>query len=166
MPQSDNTWSIKLKNFGNGFAPLAFYDSLTEVGNGGHASVMQNVDVLDNRLTQGPGLADLTNGTQAGNVTELINFILDKATANNIGWALGATKLFKLSSTAVVSGAAVSGCVDGESLTTLKGNYHDKQDCECDPQASNWQPSRRASKQGKGCRGQGSIPSALQNADR
>src|SRR3990167_10896141 len=121
---ADNNWTIELKNFGKGFAPLAFSDSLTEVGAGGHASVMQNVNILDDKLTQGLGLADLTNGTQAGNVTELITFIMDKATANDVSWALGATKLFKLSSTAVTSGTGISGCTDGESLIALKGNLY------------------------------------------
>ena len=120
----DNTFSITLKNFSAGYAPLAFSDSLTESGGQGHASVMQNVSVLDGKLTQGPGLSSLTNGTQAGNVTELINFILDRATSDNVGWAIGATKLFKLSSTAVTSGTTISGCTDGESLVSLKGSLY------------------------------------------
>src|SRR3990167_5685297 len=121
---AEKTPYIVLKDFSAGYAPLAFTDSLTEIGGGGHASVMTNVDILDGKLTQGAGLANLTNGTQAGNVTELITFILDKATADDVGWALGATKLFKISSTAVTSGNGVSGMTDGESLVALKGNLY------------------------------------------
>lgn len=123
MPK-DNQFTIRLKNFSAGYAPLAFSDSLVESGGEGHASVMQNVSVSDGKLTQGPGLSNLTNGTQSGNVTELINFILDRATSDNVGWAIGVTKLFKLSSTAVTSGTAISGCTDGESLVALKGNLY------------------------------------------
>ena len=43
-------------------------------------------------LTQGPGLSNLTSGTQAGNVTELISFILDKATSADVGWAILASE--------------------------------------------------------------------------
>lgn len=124
MATKDNTFSITLKNFSAGYAPLAFSDSLTETGGGGHASVMQNVSIADGKLTQGPGLANLTNGTQAGNVTELINFILDRATSADVGWAIGATKLFKLSATAVTSGTTITGCTDGESLVALKGSLY------------------------------------------
>src|SRR3990167_7878884 len=85
---------------------------------------MQNVDVLNGKLTQGPALSDLTNGTQAGNVTELISFILDKATSADVGWAIGSSKLFKISSTAVAAGTAITGCTDGESLVALKGNLY------------------------------------------
>lgn len=122
MPK--NNWSIQLDKFNAGFAPLAFTDSLTEEGGGGHASSMKNVDVLTGKLTQGPGLADLTNGTQAGNVTEQIQFIMDRATADDVSWAFGSTKLFKISSTTVENGTAVSGCTEGESLLALKGNLY------------------------------------------
>src|SRR3990167_6197685 len=122
MAERDNTWTITLSGFSAGYAPLAFSNSLTERGGGGHASTMQNADILDDFLTQGPGLATLTNGDQSGNVTELINFIMDKATADDVSWALGTTKLFKISSTAVTSGSSVSGCARSESLLALKGN--------------------------------------------
>ena len=127
----DNTWSITLgvtkenpAGFAAGFSPLSFDDSLTEVGGGGHASTMQNVNVLNGKITQGSGLSNLTNGTQAGNVTELIHFILDKATASDVSWAFGATKLFKISSTSVASGSSITGCTDGQSLLPLKGNLY------------------------------------------
>lgn len=124
MPQNDNTWSITLKDFSAGYSPLAFIDDLTEKGSGGHASVMQNVNVLDGKLTQGPGLANLTNGTQAGVVNELIQFIMDKAVANNVSYAIGTSKIFQLSSTSVSLLRTISGCVEGESLTLMKGDVY------------------------------------------
>lgn len=119
MAQQDNNWSITLKNFENGFSPLAFSDSLTEHGSSGHASSMQNVDVLSSKLTQGPGLSNLT-----GTVDELITFIMDRATADDVSYALGSSKLFKISATAVTSSSSVSGMTDGESLALLKGNLY------------------------------------------
>ena len=121
----DGTWSIVLDKFYQGLAPLSFSNSLTEFGGSGHASSMQNVDVINgDYLTQGSALSNLTDGTQAGNVTELIQFILDKATANDVGWAFGSTKLFKISSTTVTSGTAVSGCTEGESLAVVGSNLY------------------------------------------
>ena len=122
---ADNTFTLTLEKFHAGYSPLAFNNSLTEFGSSGHASVMQNIDVVNGEyLTQGPGLANLTNGTQAGAVTEQIQFIMDKATADDVSWAFGDTKLFKLSSTAVVSGDSISGCEEGESLQVLKGSLY------------------------------------------
>ncbi len=128
MASKDENWTITLDNFSNAYAPLAFADSLTELGNGGHASVMQNVDVLDGDLTQGPGLSTLTDGTQAGAVTELIQFIMDKAVAADVTYAIGTSKLFKLSSTAVTNTGiwphAITSCTEGESIQVLKGNLY------------------------------------------
>lgn len=119
MQTKDNTWSITLDNFSNGFAPLAFIDSLTELGNGGHASVMQNVDVLDSGLTQGPGLTSLS-----GSVTELIQFIMDKAVTSNLTYAIGTASLFSVSATAVSNIHTITSCTEGESIQLLKGNLY------------------------------------------
>jgi len=122
---ADGTWVLDFKSFEVGFSPMAAVDSLTERGNAGSASVMTDVDILDGLLVQGPGLAALTNGTEAGVMSELINYILDVPTADNVTYALGATKLFKLSASTVNSGGspswpqAISGCTDGESLARL-----------------------------------------------
>lgn len=127
MPK-DNTWKIELKNFQAGLSPLAFTSVLTEIGGEGHASYMKNVDCLDGRLTQGLGLTDLTNGTQAGAVDQLISFIMDRAVSSDISYAIGTTKLFQISSTAVTSAGvfphAVTGMADGKSITHLQGNLY------------------------------------------
>lgn len=127
----DNTFKITIKNFNEGFSPLAAFNSLTEHGNSGQASAMVNVDVLaPDYITQGPGLADLTNGNQAGVVSELINFILDKAVSADATYGIGNTKLFKISSTTVASGGTpswprtITGMASGQSITDFKGNLY------------------------------------------
>jgi len=119
VANNDNNWSITLKNFSNGFSPLAFTDSLTELGNGGSASAMTNVDVLDSRLQQGSGLSNL-----AGTLNEEISFIMDKAVATNVSYAIGTSKLFTLTATTVASLHDISSCTEGESLSLLKGNLY------------------------------------------
>jgi len=111
MPKDnpDNKFFITFKNFYQGFSPTAHLNSLTELGNEGHASVMTNVDILTPALlTQGPALSNLTNGSQAGVVDQLIHFIMDIPIASAIAYALGTTKLFRLSSTTVKSGGTPS----------------------------------------------------------
>ena len=121
----ENPFTITLDKFFSGFAPLAFQNPLTELGGGGHASVMQNADVIGGSyVTQGPGLADLTGGTQAGVTTELIQFIMDKAVANNVSYCIGTTKLFQLSSTAITNLHTVTNCTEGESIQVLQGNLY------------------------------------------
>jgi hypothetical protein len=123
-----NAWSLSLGKFYVGFAHLAFANSLTEDGSPGSASAMTNMDCITDLLTQGPGLANLTNGTQAGAVTELINHILDQAVANDVAYGIGTTKLFQISSTAVTNAGnwphTISGCTRGESVELLKGNLY------------------------------------------
>ena len=108
-PQEDNNFIIEFSQFYQGFAPAAHLNSLTELGNKGHASVMQNADVLTpDYVTQGPALADLTNGNQSGVVDQLIMFIMDKPVASAIAYALGTGKMFRISSTTVKSGGTPS----------------------------------------------------------
>jgi hypothetical protein len=124
----DNNWTIKISDFNAGLAPLSYIDNLTERGSGGHAAVMTNCNILDGKLTQGPELATLTNGTEAGVVTELINFIMDKAVSNDTTYGIGNTKLFEISSTAVASGGTfpktVTNMTEGSSVIDLKGNLY------------------------------------------
>jgi len=130
MVSKNNTFSVTLSKFYLGQAPLVHLDSLSEMGESGQYTVGTNVDVVSvpGVLTQGPGLANLTAGTQAGAVTELINHILDVAVASDVTYGIGATKLFKISSTAVASDAtwphAITLCLDGESVVSLRGNLY------------------------------------------
>lgn len=124
----DNSWVVELKDFQVGYAPLAQVDSLTEKGNAGSASAMTNVDILDGLLTQGPGLSALTNATQAGALTERLNYILDVPPSNDLTYAIGATKLYSLSSTALTNDGTfphtITGATDGESVVSLAGSQY------------------------------------------
>lgn len=127
MKKNDNTFRSVFENFEVGAAPLAHLDSLTEKGQAGHYSVATNVDVISKPglLTQGPGLATLTNGTQAGAVTELINFILDRPVANDVTYAVSTTKLHQLSSTTVTNAGsfphAITSATSGSSCIEFQG---------------------------------------------
>lgn len=125
---ANNDWIIRINRFEAGYSPLAFTDNLTEFGSSGMASVMSNVDVLNGKITQGPALADLTAGTQAGAVTELITYIMDRAVADNVTYAIGTSKLFQLSATAVTNAGiwphAITNCTDGESIVVMGGNLY------------------------------------------
>ncbi len=131
MANADDQFRIVLENFNEGNAPLAHLDPETFIGNRGQASVMK-ADVISKPgfLTQSPALADLTNGTQAGVVDQLLRFILDKPTAADTTFAIGTTKLFKLSNTTVTSGGspswpqAITNMVEGESVIRLKANLY------------------------------------------
>lgn len=131
MSDNDNSFSIKLEGFNEGLSPLAHIDSKTFVGSKGQASEMKaDIISLPGFLTQSPALANLTNGTQAGVVDQLIRHILDKPTAADVTYGIGTTKLFKLSSTAVISGGspswpqAVTNMTEGESVIRLKANVY------------------------------------------
>ena len=127
----DYDFKITLEEFSDGQAPLAHLDSRTFTGSKGQASEMR-ADVISNPnfIQQSPALANLTNGTQAGVVDQLIRFVLDKPTASDTTFGIGTTKLFKLSSTAVTSGGTpswpqtVTGMTEGESVIRLKANLY------------------------------------------
>lgn len=126
---SDLDFVINFESFNEGQSPLAHIDTKTYIGNKGQASEMK-ADIISNPgfLQQSPALANLTNGTQAGVVDQLIRFILDRPTASDTTYAVGTTKLFKLSSTAVASGGspswpqAITSMAEGESVIRLKEN--------------------------------------------
>lgn len=125
----DTDFSIEFSGFNEGNAPVAHLDDHTFIGSKGQASDMQaDIISLPGFLQQSPALVNLTNGTQAGVVSELIRFILDQPTASDTTYAVGATKLFKLSSTAVASGGSpswpqtITNMTEGESVVRLKEN--------------------------------------------
>lgn len=127
MPDVDFT--IEIKNFNEGYSPLAHSDEFTFVGSSGQASVM-TADIISRPglLTQSPGLADLTNGNEGGVVDQLIRHILDKPVSATTTYAVGTTKLFKLSSTAIASGGSpswpqtITDMTSGECVVRLKEN--------------------------------------------
>lgn len=127
----DNTFTIILDKFYQGIAPLTHLSSLTSIGNAGQASVMSNVDIISNPelLTQGSGLATLTNGTEAGAVTELVNHILDIPVTSDVTYGIAATKLHKISPTAVTNSGgvfphAITGATSGSSVIEFQGKLY------------------------------------------
>src|SRR5258708_3038544 len=125
----DSEFTIVIKDFHVGFAPVAHLNSLTEIGQAGHAAAMANVDVLTpGLLTQGPALSNLTNGTQAGAVGELMAFIMDKAVATDVTYGIAASKLHQISSTTITNSGSwphsITNATDGESCIDLKGNLY------------------------------------------
>lgn len=114
-----------------GFAP-AWYNQGTypSYGNKNHAGAMTNVDMTSpGFIAQGPGLSNLTNGTQAGAVTTLIKGATDMAVSSAVAFGIGGNMLYKFSSTTVIDDAtwpvtidkaAVTG-EDGEDVAYYKG---------------------------------------------
>ena len=126
---AEQQFQIKLKDFYEGLSPHAGPNPLTSKGSKGQASVMQNMNViLADSMFPGKGLTNLSNGTQAGVVTELINHILDKAVAADTTYGIGPTKLFQISSTAVASSGTwphtITNATDGESVVDFNGNIY------------------------------------------
>jgi hypothetical protein len=128
---ADYNFGITLEGFNDGLGPLAHIDSDTYLGSPGQASGMKaDIISMPGFIRQSPDLANLTNGTQAGEVDELIRFILDRPTASDTTYAIGETKLFKLSSSTVSSGGSpswpqtVADMTDGESVIRLKANLY------------------------------------------
>lgn len=127
-----NAFTLKFSNFNEGFSPGAAFNSLTEEGNAGQASAMSNVELLSpDYITQGPGLANLTNGTQAAAVTELITFIIDQAISAGTTYGIGATKLFQITTSAVTNSGiwphtitGSTGDTAGPSIIEFKGNIY------------------------------------------
>lgn len=127
---SATEWIINIDNFLGGFAPAWYKETYPAYGNKNQAGAMTNIDLTNpGFMTQGPGLADLTNGTQAGVVTTLIKGATDLAVSSGVAFAIGGAKLYKFSSTTVTSDgtwphtidkAAVTG-EDGEDVAYYKG---------------------------------------------
>jgi|TARA_R100001530_G_scaffold1410_1_gene2542 hypothetical protein len=125
----DDSFIIEFEKFYQGYSQMAAFNSLTEHGGGGQASVMTNMDVLAaDYMTQGPGLSTLTNGDQDGAVDELINYILDKAVSDDKTYGIGPTKLFEISAASVANAGdfprTITGATDGSSVALLKGKLY------------------------------------------
>ena len=130
MTTKDNNFITTFNNFSVGQAPLAHLDSLSEIGNSGNYSVATNIDIISKPglLTQGPGLSTLTAGTQAGAVTDQVNFILDKAVADNVTYGISDTLLHRITPTAVTNTGdfphTITGATEGSSCIHFQGKLY------------------------------------------
>ena len=127
--EKQNDFKITLKDFHVGASPTAHLDSLTQTGGSGAYSTATNVDVtIPKILTQGPGLSTLTAGTEAGAITELVAYIMDIPTASDVAYCIAATKLHKISSTAVTNTGiwphTITSATAGSSVIEFQGNVY------------------------------------------
>lgn len=125
---------INIDNFLGGYAPHWYGEgSYPSFGNKNQAGAMVNMDLTNaGFMCQGPGLANLTNGTQAAAITTLIKGATDFAVTSNLAYGIGGNKLYSFSATVVTSGAtfphtidkaAVTG-EDGEDVAYYQGNLY------------------------------------------
>ncbi len=98
-------WSITLNDISQGgFSPKYYAETYPSFGNKNQAGAMTNCDLTNaGFITQGPGLANLTNGTEASMVTTLLKGILDFAAASSIGYGTGGSRLYQFSPTTVTN---------------------------------------------------------------
>lgn len=128
---ADTNFSFTIEDFNQGLSPLAHLDNKTFFGAKGQASDML-ADIISKPgfVTQSPNLSTLTNGNQSGVVTELIRYILDQPISSNLTYALGTSKLFRVTSDTITSGGSpsypqsVTDMVAGESLVRLNANLY------------------------------------------
>jgi hypothetical protein len=124
-------WNVDINNLSlGGFAPAYYKETYPSYGNKNQAGAMVNIDCTNpGFISQGPGLANLTNGTQAAAVTTLIKGALDFAAASDASYGVGGAKLYKFTSTAVtnagdwphtINKAAVTD-EDGEDVALFQG---------------------------------------------
>jgi hypothetical protein len=124
-----NKFEINIDNFHGGFCPAFWTTTYNSYGNKNQCSDMQNVDLTSPTfMTQGPGLANLTNGTEAGEVSTLIKGMLDYAQASGVSFGIGGGKLYKFSSTAVTSDASfprtITNATDGQDVAYYRGKIY------------------------------------------
>ena len=121
MPK-DNNWSISIIAPFQGFSPSYWEETYPSYGNKSMAGAMTDVNIISpDRLTQGSGLVALTNGTQAGSVTTLIDHILNIPSANDVTWGIGGNLLYKISSTAVANSGGYPHTIDKATVTGEDG---------------------------------------------
>jgi hypothetical protein len=116
------SWDIDIRAPFSGFAPAYWTDDYPSYGNKNQAGKMQNVDILNPVfLTQGPGLSNLTNGTQAGVLSTLMKHILEVPTADSVGWGIGGNKLYKITPTTLTSDGNYPHTIDKAAVTAEDG---------------------------------------------
>lgn len=105
-----------------GFSPAYYKETYPSYGNKNQAGTMTNIDMTNpGYITQGPGIANLTNGTQAEAVTTLIKGATDFAVTSDVAYGIGGAKLYKFSSTTVTSDGTWPRTIDKAAQTAEDG---------------------------------------------
>ena len=115
-------WSIEIQNFLGGLSPRGWAETYPSFGNKNHAGSMLNCDLTNaGFMTQGPGLASLTAGTQAGAVTTLIKGIADYSVTTDATYGTGGAKLYQITSAAVTNAGIWPHAIDKGTVTDELG---------------------------------------------
>ena len=100
-------------------------------GNLNSAADMENVDLTSpSSMTQGKGIAALTNGTQAGAITTLLRGMTKTAVTDNVAYGVGGAKLQQFSATAVTNTGIFphtitgTGTITGEDVVYYDGKLY------------------------------------------
>ena len=124
MPTLPSTeeWKIEIDNFMGGFAPGYYKNDYPSIGKPNQAGKMANIDLRDpDFVTQGPGLSNLTNGTQADAVTTLIKGMLQFPIADDVSYGVGGAELYEFSSSAVTNAGNWPHTIDKAAVTAEDG---------------------------------------------
>lgn len=127
-------YSILLNDISQGgFAPAWYKETYPSYGNKNQAGAMTNIDMTNpGYIQQGPGLTNLTNGSESSAITTLIKGALDFSASSDLTYGIGGAKLYSFSSSTVTSGvsfphsinkATVTG-EDGEDVGLYKGRLY------------------------------------------
>jgi len=120
-------WILEIPNFLGGYAPAYWKSIYPAYGNKNMAGDMKNVDLTyPDFITQGPGLATLTDGDESGKVTTLIKGILDAAVelsyaAHSYSYAVGGNKFYTIHEGAVMDAHTITNADDGEDVAYYNG---------------------------------------------
>lgn len=118
----DPNWTITIEPPFSGLVPSYFANTYPFYGNKNQFASLADIDLIDpNVLTQGPGIAALTNGTQAGVVTTLIKGMLAGVTSSDVSFGIGGAKLYKYSASAVASDGTFPHIIDKVTVTGEDG---------------------------------------------
>ena len=123
MAKDNSLWRETIRpSKGNGFAPAFWSDTYPEDGNKNDAGDMTNCDINNPKyITQGPGLATLTAGTEAAAIKTLLKFILNQPTSTGVTWGIGGNKLYKIGASAVVNDGTFPKTIDKGTVTAEDG---------------------------------------------
>lgn len=120
-------WKIEINNPSlGGLAPGFYKETYPSYGNKNQAGAMQNMDLTNpGYITQGPGLSNLTNGTQAAELSTLIKGIIDTPFLESTSFGVGGNKLYYLDynsgSEQVVDDANYAHTIDKAAVTGESG---------------------------------------------